>query len=102
MGHGLHGLCLQGQEPASLPLVPVLLPVPCDLPDLLECVQLLHDREQKDMLSDMTLARLLLDTQLLCSSQSEKLFSSGNRANSLVQTFFLHSLALRASQIASI
>ena len=63
MGHGLHGLRLQGQEPASLPLVPVLLPVPCDLPHLLECVKLLDGGKQKDVLSN-----LLTNTQGLCSS----------------------------------
>lgn len=43
MGHGLHSLCLQGQEAARLPLVPALLPVPSDLPHLLEGVKLLSE-----------------------------------------------------------
>lgn len=41
MGHGLHGFRLQGQEAARLPLVPALLPVPSDLPHLLEGIELL-------------------------------------------------------------
>lgn len=41
MGHGLHSLGLQGQEAARLPLVPALLPVPSDLPHLLEGIKLL-------------------------------------------------------------
>ena len=75
MGHGLHGLCLQGQEPACLPLVPVFFPVLGDLPDLLQRVQLLWGPDQ----TGDRVRRLLPSFSLInTSSHPQEIFPPGN------------------------
>lgn len=97
MGHGLHSLCLQGQEAASLPLVPALLPVPSDLPHFLEGIKLLSWGQE-----DGQTALGMAAPALRLPDSSRRPFPCPADYGAASQfTFALYSLASRAHQMLS-